>query len=150
MREKMQMLGARDGIVPATQRLRAAANYLANASVRANTVLHAKLTQARWRRASRRQATILDDLQVTLVVGSAPLVDVTRVEVHADYRLFLEFSNGDCRLFSMAPFMAEAPYNRLSDAQFAQARIDYGTVVWPGGIDIDPETLHDLSWFASA
>ena len=144
------MLGARDGVAPATQRLRAAVNYLASASVRANTALHAKLIQARWRPASRRQATILDDLKVRLVVGSAPLVDVIRVEVHADYRLFLEFSNGDRRLFSMAPFMTEAPFNRLSDAQFAQARVDYGTVVWPGDIDIDPETLHDLSWFASA
>ncbi len=145
----MQLLGGREGLVPAKRRLRAAADYLADARLRANTALRAKLAQAALRRKYRRQASILDDLEVCLVVGSAPLVDVTRVEVLPDHGLFLEFSNGDQRLFSMAPFMAEAPYNRLTIAQFAQARVHYGTVVWPGDIDIDPETLHDLSRFST-
>lgn len=146
----MQMLGGREGDTPAIRRLRAARDYLVGARLRANAALRATLAQAALRRKCRRQASILHDLQVRLVVAGAPLVDVIRVEVLPDYGLYLEFSNGDQRVFSMAPFMAEAPYNRLTADQFALARVDYGTVVWPGDIDIDPETLHDLSRFSSS
>lgn len=140
------MLGDRKIHAPTTQHLRAAAAYLASARVRANMALRARLAEARgWRRAHRRQATILDDLQIKLAVSSVPLVDVSKVQVLPDYVLLLEFTNGERRRFSMAPYLAETPYNRLSTAQFALARIGYGTVVWPGGIDIDPETLLDLS-----
>jgi len=46
------------------------------------------------------------------------------------------FSAGDC--------LTEAPYDRLTDAEFARAHIAHGTVVWPSGIEIAPEMLLDL------
>ena len=42
--------------------------------------------------------------------------------------------------------MDKRPFDRLRNAGlFALARVDYGTVVWPGNIDIAPETLYDRS-----
>lgn len=74
------------------------------------------------------------------------LLDVIRVIVRPGYRLELEFENGECRVIDMTPYMDRKPFTRLKDsALFACARIDYGTVVWPGDIDIAPETLYDRS-----
>jgi len=74
------------------------------------------------------------------------LLDVTQVKVLPDYVLLLEFENGEKRRFNMAPYMDKKPFIRLNNsALFRRAYIDYGTVVWPGNIDIAPETLYDLS-----
>ena len=74
------------------------------------------------------------------------LLDVVKVEVGVDYALLLEFENGEKRVFDMRPYLDKKPFNRIKDAPlFVQASVDYGTVVWPGNIDIAPETLYDLS-----
>lgn len=74
------------------------------------------------------------------------LLDVVKVEVGADYALLLEFENGEKRVFDMRPFMDKKPFVKIKDAPlFAQARVGCGTVVWPGNIDIAPETLYDRS-----
>jgi hypothetical protein len=74
------------------------------------------------------------------------LLDVISVQATADYILLLEFENGERRVFDMAPFMDKRPFIRLKNSSiFSKATVDYGTVVWPGNIDIAPETLYDLS-----
>ncbi len=74
------------------------------------------------------------------------LLDVVKVEAHKDYELYLEFENGERRRFDMAPYMDMKPYDRLKGSQlFMRAHVDYGTVVWPGNIDMAPETLYELS-----
>ena len=74
------------------------------------------------------------------------LLDVTAVRVKPDYHLELEFENGERRLFDMSSYMDKKPFIRLKPLSlFACASIDYGTVVWPGDIDIAPETLYDRS-----
>jgi hypothetical protein len=74
------------------------------------------------------------------------LLDVVKVEPRADYTLLLEFENGERRLFDMTPYLEKKPFVELKLSQlFAKARVDYGTVVWPGDIDIAPETLYDRS-----
>ena len=74
------------------------------------------------------------------------LLDVIRVDTKHDYTLHLTFENGEQRVFDMTPLMAKKPFDRLRDPEcFAMAHIDYGTVVWPGNIDIAPETLYDRS-----
>lgn len=74
------------------------------------------------------------------------LLDVVKVEAKANYVLYLEFENGEKRLFDMAPYMDRKPFVELKGSpRFAMATVGYGTVVWPGGIDIAPETLYDRS-----
>lgn len=74
------------------------------------------------------------------------LLDVVTVKVLPRYRLALEFENREHRVFDMSPYMDKKPFNRLKDSPaFNGAHVDYGTVVWPGNIDIAPETLYDRS-----
>lgn len=74
------------------------------------------------------------------------LLDVVKVDVMPDYTLLLEFENGEKRVFDMAHLMDKKPFVQLKGSPlFARASVDYGTVVWPGNIDIAPETLYDCS-----
>lgn len=75
------------------------------------------------------------------------LFDVISVKTFDDYTLELVFENGEKRLFDMKPFLNKKPYAKLSNSPlFSKASIQYGTVVWPGNIDIAPDTL----WAQSA
>jgi hypothetical protein len=74
------------------------------------------------------------------------LLDVVKVEAGADHTLLLEFENGEWRRFDARFLLDKRPFDRLRNARlFAMAQVDYGTVVWPGNIDIAPETLYDRS-----
>ena len=74
------------------------------------------------------------------------LLDVVRVDAKPDYTLLLEFENGEKRVFDMTPLMDKKPFVQLKDSPlFTLASVDYGTVVWPGDIDIAPETLYERS-----
>ena len=74
------------------------------------------------------------------------LLDVVNVEAKANYVLHLEFENGEIRIFDMSPYMDKKPFVELKGSpRFAMASVLFGTVVWPGGIDIAPETLYDRS-----
>ena len=75
-----------------------------------------------------------------------PLLDVTRVTPQSDFRLVLEFENGERRIFDMQKYIDQKPWVRLKEgAAFRLAFVEHGTVAWPGNIDIDPETLYELS-----
>ena len=74
------------------------------------------------------------------------LLDVVNVEAKPNYKLLLVFENGEKRVFDMSPYMDKKPFVQLKGSPlFAKAFVDYGTVVWPGNIDIAPETLYDRS-----
>jgi len=74
------------------------------------------------------------------------LLDVINVEPRKDNTLLLTFENQEKRLFDMTPYLNKKPFIKLKVPElFMKATVDYGTVVWPGNIDIAPETLWDYS-----
>ena len=74
------------------------------------------------------------------------MIRVSSVVAETDFHLALMFSNGEKRRFDMRPYLHFPVYLRLENpGYFALAQVDYGTVVWPGEIDIAPETLYQLS-----
>lgn len=74
------------------------------------------------------------------------LLDVVNVHARPDFALMLEFDNGERRLFNMVPYMDQRPWVKLkSNNMFQAAFVENGTVAWPGNVDIDPETLYELS-----
>jgi len=71
---------------------------------------------------------------------------VIRVMPRDDFFLELWFDNGAHRLFDARPYLDRGVFIALKDPDcFKQAYIAYGTVCWPGNLDIAPETLYDKS-----
>ena len=73
------------------------------------------------------------------------LLDVVKVKSVDGLRLLLEFENGDLRRFDMTPFVVRGGvFKELSDQRyFNRVFIENGTVCWPNGQDVCPETLHE-------
>ncbi len=77
---------------------------------------------------------------------ASELFDVVSVECLEGHLLRLHFEDGFERVFDMEPWFSRRPFQVLKQTPlFNQARVEYGTVVWPGDIDIDPETLRNGS-----
>jgi len=77
------------------------------------------------------------------------LLDVVSVQARKDNTLYLIFENNKERVFDMTPYLNKKPFTKLKNSPlFMQAKVAYGTVIWPGNIDIAPETLWDNSKLA--
>jgi hypothetical protein len=77
-----------------------------------------------------------------------PLFDVTAVEVVAAYRLRLTFDDGTVGDVDFADRAWHGVFEPLQDQRFfAQVRLDRdaGTITWPNGVDMAPETLYELA-----
>ena len=74
------------------------------------------------------------------------ILDIVAVRPEKNFLLLLKFKNGEYRRFDMKPLLSLKPWDRVANpAVFSRVRADYGTVVWPGEIDVAPETLYDDS-----
>jgi len=68
------------------------------------------------------------------------VVTVMPIESHA---LLLRFDNGEQRRMDVSPYLAYAVFEPLREPTFfARALADHGTVSWPGGIDLDPDSVY--------
>jgi hypothetical protein len=77
--------------------------------------------------------------------------ELVRVTPLAPCELLLSYRDGSLRQFSCAPYLDRGIFSRLKDPTlFAQAHVANGTVCWPGGLDIAPETLFLKSKIAQA
>jgi len=75
------------------------------------------------------------------------ILHTTKVEYRGDYRLFLEFNNGESGEVDLTERLHGEMFEPLKDlALFATAHHDpdIETVVWDNGADLAPEYLLDL------
>jgi len=76
----------------------------------------------------------------------ATLPEVTAAEVLGDHRLQLTFADGTTGVIDLSHLAARGPiFAPLRDPDyFARVRVDPegGTIVWPNGADVAPETLY--------
>lgn len=61
----------------------------------------------------------------------------------SDYRLKVDFDNGEARVFDVKPYIRGEWFSELLDVDvFNAVRIDGLSVVWPDGQDIAPDCLY--------
>ena len=68
---------------------------------------------------------------------------ITKVTALENHALLLHFDNGEQRRMDIRPYLAYGVFERLRDPGFfALVQPDHGTVCWPGGIDLDPDSVY--------
>ena len=68
---------------------------------------------------------------------------VTAVTPGEGQALLLQFSNGEQRRMDVSPYLVYPVFERLREPGFfALVQADHGTVSWPGGIDLDPDSVY--------
>ena len=69
-----------------------------------------------------------------------------KVSPERDFRLKIEFDNGETRFFDVKPYIQGEWYGQLADeAYFRGVKTDGFTVVWPNGQDLCPDELYTMS-----
>jgi len=69
---------------------------------------------------------------------------VVRAEYRGEYRIHLSFNDGTSGTVDFSGWLHGPVFEPLKDPNyFARFFIDGGTVAWPNGADIAPETLHE-------
>ena len=75
-----------------------------------------------------------------------PLVDVIDFEIVADYVLEVSFDDDTCQVIDFRSVLHGEVFGPLQDLKvFNRVRLDseVGNLIWPGGADFDPWTLHE-------
>lgn len=66
---------------------------------------------------------------------------VVAVEAEPDYSIIVTFNNGEIKKYDLKQLF-DVPMYKTLPGIYKAARVEYGTVVWPGDIDISPDTLY--------
>ena len=68
---------------------------------------------------------------------------VKSVIANEDYTLSIIFENEEIKTFNMSPYLAFGVFVELKDKNyFRQVKSFMGTIAWPHGQDICPDTLY--------
>ena len=71
------------------------------------------------------------------------MIRVTKVDPQSDFSLLLDFTNGEMRFFDVRPYLEIGVFQQLKNPDlFKQAKVAFGTVCWPGELDISADTLY--------
>ena len=71
-------------------------------------------------------------------------MSVKEVKPLDEYKLLLTFENDEVKLFDMNPYLGKGIFKELKDISlFKSAKVNFDTVEWQNGADIDPETLYE-------
>ena len=66
---------------------------------------------------------------------------VSHVEACSDCVLIITFTNGERKKYN-AKILLDLPMYKNLEKVFMSARVEFGTVTWPGDMDISPDTLY--------
>ena len=70
---------------------------------------------------------------------------VRSVKPLANYKLHIEFTNGEHKIFDVSPFLEKGIFRELKDHQYFQkVRVAFGAVEWPNEQDFSKDTLFKL------
>ena len=71
--------------------------------------------------------------------------EVTRVEYRGEYRYHISFDDGVEGEIDFSEYLSRGPiFEALKDMTvFSQAMVEGGTIGWPNGADVAPETLYE-------
>ena len=80
------------------------------------------------------------------------LNDVTKIEYRSGYSFFIAFDDGLSATIDFSDYLHRGPiFATLRDPDlFRHARIEGGTIAWPNGADVAPETLYEKCEQAAA
>ncbi len=68
---------------------------------------------------------------------------VIKVKPKNDYRLQIHFSNGECRIFDVSPYLDKGIFRELKSIEmFYSVKVIDGTVQWQNEADFCPDTLY--------
>lgn len=68
---------------------------------------------------------------------------VKTVKPLAGYRLLLEFSNGEEKIFDITPYLNTGKFTELRDVSlFNTVSVKFDSIEWANQLDIDPEFLY--------
>ncbi len=71
---------------------------------------------------------------------------VQNVHPEAGYMLLITFNNGEHRLFDVKPYLSKGVFTSLKDSNiFRRVKPFNGSILWPGDIDLCPDTLYEDS-----
>ncbi|MHB0976961.1 MAG: DUF2442 domain-containing protein [Candidatus Aquicultorales bacterium] len=73
-------------------------------------------------------------------------VAVENVEPLEEYKLRIEFKNGEIRVFDLSPYLDIGKFAELRDQSlFRSVRVKFDSIEWANQLDIDPEFLYEKS-----
>lgn len=72
---------------------------------------------------------------------------IKEVRVCKEYKLLLTFENDEQKIFDMKDYLSKGIFAELRDKKlFNTVHINFDTIEWENGADMDPELLHSESY----